>query len=564
MPVSSEVESFDHSTPVDRVAELIDRIKESPDDQAHALVPLLSEQHPVYRDRSAGEVIRMRGYTIAALELTGLPDHAVPYILEVLESGFHPYLVAAAARSLRGMERPHPQIAPFLIKAIYNIWQGDNPVSFDSYRVEWPLEKYSTALAEIFETLSYFGSYAQKILPDLEHLNQFSMDKFSDSGRENLLKAIEVIRGDKREVDAGCCELPHLLQYSAEQAELGGVGSVPSNLSIQDQDGKHLEWEDFFSEKPTILAFFYTRCKNPRKCTQTIFNLAAIRRLLENSNLASKVRVAAITYDPTFDTPEALKSYGDARKFAFDDDSKMLRVPDGFDQVVQAFDLGVNFTGSQVNSHRVELFLLNSEGRIARSFLRLQSEPSQVVAAVRSLVLSVPTSEGEPPSRPGASPRVGFRDRVHAATSLGLGFLMVFFPKCPMCWASYMSLLGVAGAESIPYSPWLLLAIVGLLSINLYFLFRGAPVRNGYSPFWLSLTGSIFLVLTIPQIGLPRWMIAPGLGLMLIGSLLQSLNYAYFNRLRLFVSELRFRFKRRKSINSNVSLNAGTGCSDGY
>ena len=380
--------AFDPSTSVDQVANFVDRIKENPKGQAHALIPLLSEQNPVYRDRSTGEMVRMRGYAMATLELTGLPEPALPYILESLESEFHPYLVAAAARSLRGMERPHPQIAPFLVKAIYNIWGGDNPVSFDSFHVKWPQKKFSTALIEIFKSLAYFGGYAQKVLPDLEHLNQFYADKFSNAAQVSLIEAIEAIRSDEQEVDIGCCELPLILQGIEEHVDSENLSGIPRELTIQDQDGTLMEWNQFFSQKPTVLAFFYTRCGNPRKCTQTIFNLAAIRRQLDQAGLVGKVRIAAITYDPKFDTPEALKSYGNARKFNFDDDSRMLRIPEGFDQVVKAFRLGVNFIDSQVNVHRVELFLLNSKGKLARSFLRIQSEPEQVIDALRPLISS--------------------------------------------------------------------------------------------------------------------------------------------------------------------------------
>jgi len=42
------------------------------------------------------------------------------------------------------------------------------------------------------------------------------------------------------------------------------------------------------------------------------------------------------------------------------------------------------------------------------------------------------------------------RHRFHAVSSIVLGVLMAFFPKCPVCWISYMSVLGIAGAESIP------------------------------------------------------------------------------------------------------------------
>ena len=273
--------SMDRHTPVDQVAGWIDNIKQQPKGRGHLLTPLLSEQHPVYRDRSTGETARMRGYAMAALELTGTPQRAIPYILESLESEFHPYLVAAAARSLRGLERPHPQIAPFLIKAIYNIWENDNPINFDSYRVNWPQKEYTTALSEIFKTLAHFGSYAKKVLPELQHLLQYYADKFSVAARDSLVKTIDAIQQDNRKVDSGCCQVPFEFEQGEEPDEHVRLSDIPGNLVIEDQDGNTLEWKQFFSQKPTVVAFFYTRCANPRKCTQTIFNLAAVKAKIE-------------------------------------------------------------------------------------------------------------------------------------------------------------------------------------------------------------------------------------------------------------------------------------------
>ena len=542
---------MNNTTLVEQFVEFVDHVKENPQDQAHLLLPLLSEQNPVYRDRSTRELIRMRGYAMAAFELTGTPRRALPYVLEVLESEFHPYLVAAAACSLRGLERPHPQIAPYLVKAIYNVWENDTPTSFDNYRVTWPQTEFSTALTEIFDTLVHFGSHAKQVLPDLEHLSEQHAEKFSPAVRTKLVEAIDTISGDEQDVDMGCCQSPLFLQENQAPDELSTLKGISSNLVIQDQDGTLLEWGEFFEQKPTVLAFFYTRCENPRKCTQTIFNLANIRRSLVEVGLTKQVRVAAITYDPTFDSAEALKSYGDARNFAFDEDSRMLRVPIGFDQVVRAFRLGVNYTGSQVNTHRIELFLLNDDGSLSRSFLRIQSEPKQIVEAIYSLLSPSSNTVRSKPVQRAPTQETKAKDRFQAASSFLLGCLMVFLPKCPMCWVSYMSLFGVAGAESIPYSPWLLPVIVAILLINLLFLFRSAPTRNGYLPFVLSLIGSTLLILAIPHFGI-RWTIAPGLGFLLSGSLLQSLSYAKFNKLKLFFRELQFRIRIRSPLQTTI------------
>src|SRR5687768_4482770 len=107
-------------TPEDRIAELVDSIKASPD-QRDMLVELLPEQHPIYLGRGTNQTIRMRGYILAAFEQVGLPEQAVPYVLDELQNGRDAYLVAAAAKALRGMQNPPSELIPFLFKAVNNI-----------------------------------------------------------------------------------------------------------------------------------------------------------------------------------------------------------------------------------------------------------------------------------------------------------------------------------------------------------------------------------------------------------------------------------------------------------
>ena len=121
-------------------AELVDRARRELD--SLLLVELLPERIPVYRDRSANTVNRMRGYLLAAFESAGLPEEALPYVFEELESGRGAYLVAAAARALRGRASRSSDALPFLLKAIDNIKYADDAVSFDSYRPSWPVSRW--------------------------------------------------------------------------------------------------------------------------------------------------------------------------------------------------------------------------------------------------------------------------------------------------------------------------------------------------------------------------------------------------------------------------------------
>ena len=55
------------------------------------LAALLPENLPIYEGRSAAQMGRLRGYLLAAFADTGLPDAALPYVVESLETGHVAY-----------------------------------------------------------------------------------------------------------------------------------------------------------------------------------------------------------------------------------------------------------------------------------------------------------------------------------------------------------------------------------------------------------------------------------------------------------------------------------------
>jgi len=508
------------------VAAYVDEIKASAG-RGGELLPLLSERHPAYRDRQPGEILRIRGYAMAALEHTGLPSGALPYVLEALESEFHPYLVAGAARALRTMSPRHPKAADYLLKAVCNIWTSDGPVNFDSYEVAWPLKEVSSGVMEILRTLAAFGASARRILPELERLRLMSSGELSDATLAVFDETINAIRSCEREPVLDCCELPSSLIFEKTPAER----AIPGGPVLQDQDGAHLRWHDFFTGKPVILAFFYTRCGNPRKCSQTIFHLATIREALLRRGLVDKVRVAAITYDPDFDTAEALRSYGATRGFRFDEDSRMFRVSSGFQQIVQTLELGVNFTGSQVNGHRIEFFLLNASGETVSAFVRLQIDPEQIVTAAQDLVSNSALR------CPQTSLEGSLSRGINATASFALGVITAILPKCPACWASYMSAFGVAGSGAIPYTPWLFTAVAAALVANLWIQWGIAKRRNGPVPIIFSFAGTLLVILAATTDWDSQWPKALGLGLLLLGASLQAMSFSAFNKLRWRIRE---------------------------
>lgn len=514
---------LDASTSEETFAAFVEAICAHPENQLKQLVALLARRHPIYQARTANEINKMRGYLMAAFEQTGLPQGALPYVLEALESAFHPYVVAGAAKALRGIAQPHPQNAAYLVKAIFNIWQNDQPMSFASYEVKWPLKDYTTGLSEIFETLGQMGAYAQKVLPDLERLYHDLSSHLSEQNHLKLKATIETIQHDPREVDTSCCAPPVVFKQTLSATATQSIKDV----LIEDQATQQLTWSDFFEGNFTVLAFFYTRCHNPRRCTLTIQHMVEIQRLLKQEGLFDEVKTAAISYDPKYDTAGALAAYGNARNFNFDKNHRMFRIPTKFEQVMQTLQLGVNFTGSVVNHHQIEWFVLDPQGQVVNSYVQVQAQPNQIVDQIKNLLQA---NQNEPT-----------KGKMNSAFSIVLPIIVAFFPKCLACWASYLSVFGLTSLASVTYQPWLLPVIAAMLAFNLVVLYRKAKKRNGLAPFAFSCIGTGFMLTMNIAESTSQQLLIPGLAMLLMGSLLNSLDYHTFNKLKLFVFSLRYR-----------------------
>lgn len=413
------------------------------------LLPLLFEENEIFRGKGTRAIVRMRGWILATYEHVGLPQDALAFVIEELETGVDSYLMAAAARALRGAEERSPALSQYLMRAVRNLLYRDDAVSFEFYGARVTSAEPRTALAEVFATLGCFGASSCDVLAELE-----SIDKSLLAGEAvvELQRAIENIRGARDSAIGDCCLAPNIPGTTEEWSSSNRreVAAL-TKIQLQDQDGRTLPFARFFHGKPAIVAFFYTRCSNAQKCPTTIAKLSRLQQKLKGEGLESRVRIAAISYDADYDNPERLRAYGEERSFSFNADHRLMRVARGGDELRRTFALGVSFVESIVSRHRLELFMLDRRGRIAASFTRLEWDEIKVLEKLHAL-------DAESALDP--SP-------IRALLNIVPALVIAVFPKCPFCWAAYLSVLGIAGIERIPYSPWLIPAFGILAVINL-------------------------------------------------------------------------------------------------
>jgi cytochrome oxidase Cu insertion factor (SCO1/SenC/PrrC family) len=348
------------------------------------LTDLLREEHSVYDGRGTATVVRMRGWILLALARSALPDQALIFVLEELDTGLDPYLVAAAARALRSYSQPSETLAPFVVRALNQIRYRDEPISFESYGEYATSLTGTSAVSELLATLAWLGSHARVVLPELEQLR--AERGLPRKLRLDLDRTLQAIGTPAGALPSCCGGLPEGGNVSIRTPSSPRDSTAIDSIVLQDQAGELLKFGEFFRGKPSIVVFFYTRCDNPLKCSLTVANLARVQTLLEAKGLASRIRTAAITYDPAFDWPERLRVYGQDRAVRMDRDHRMLRAVENNDVLREYFELGVNFIESLVNRHRIELYILDASGRIAVSFERIHWDEAEVVARAAELL----------------------------------------------------------------------------------------------------------------------------------------------------------------------------------
>jgi protein SCO1/2 len=386
----------------DEIAEYVRAVRADPARRG-CLVDLLYEGATLYDGRGANTSARIRAWVMAAFEDVGLPDEGLPYVLEELESGREPVLVAAAARAVRGRRAPDPSLAAFLVRALWNISDTDDVVSLDALQPTWPVEHPTTASGEILTSLRTVGADAA-VRTRLEEFHRANADLLSPDLRQSLDHTIASVPTGQS--SSHCCashDVRPLDDQLLTVRPLDGNGDGrPSDghdgtarldftgIELEDQDGVRVSFDEFFLGRPTVVAFFYTRCPNPNKCSLTVTKLAALQRDLDARRLTGAVGIAAVTYDPGYDLPARLRRYGDSRGLRFGPAVRMLRATAGHELLRREFALRVGYTGSVVSRHGIELFLLDRRGGMAHTWSRVRWEPAEVLAEAAELVSARP------------------------------------------------------------------------------------------------------------------------------------------------------------------------------
>ena len=188
---------------------------------------------------------------------------------------------------------------------------------------------------------------------------------------------------------------PPVPDPNASPAENAGpqIGADVPDFALLNQDGKPIHLAQYRG-KALALTFIYTRCPDPDQCTLMSTNFAAIEQALQKEPAVfQKTHLLSVTFDPDFDTPKVMRSYGAAHtgqysteKFQFWEFATGSK-----DQVKEiATYFGLNYfkdkeSGEDKVMHSLRTAVIGPDGKLYKLYRGNDWKADEVVTDLRSV-----------------------------------------------------------------------------------------------------------------------------------------------------------------------------------
>jgi protein SCO1/2 len=163
--------------------------------------------------------------------------------------------------------------------------------------------------------------------------------------------------------------------------------SVP-DFSLLNQSGRIVHLEQFRG-KVLLITFIYTRCPLADYCPKMSRNFAQIdETLAADPAVYAKTHLLSISFDPSYDKPDVLRSYGGAytgrytkEKFAHWD----FAAPSEKDlaKVTEFFNVGVTPGENKTLTHSLSTLLVGKDGKVVAWYPTNDWKVQDVVEAIK-------------------------------------------------------------------------------------------------------------------------------------------------------------------------------------
>jgi len=174
------------------------------------------------------------------------------------------------------------------------------------------------------------------------------------------------------------------------QYHVPAAGDSVPDFKLLNENGRMIHLSQFKGQV-VLLTFIYTRCPLVDFCPRMNKNFAQIdKALATDRRMYKQTHLLSISFDPKFDTPAILKSYGgiytggSKETFAHWD---FATPPEGeLNAMEQFFDLGVTPGDAGTLTHSMSTALIGKDGKVRAWYPTNEWTPDEVLAAIKNAV----------------------------------------------------------------------------------------------------------------------------------------------------------------------------------
>jgi cytochrome oxidase Cu insertion factor (SCO1/SenC/PrrC family) len=166
--------------------------------------------------------------------------------------------------------------------------------------------------------------------------------------------------------------------------------------TVLDSDGSVRRLSEFTTGKVTLFSFIYTYCTDAKGCPLAYATLHSLKGTIERTpSMHGKVRFVSMSFDPEFDTPVAMRSYGGSEARAGGglewhflttrNGKELAPLLDGFGQDVS---VAAKQPGRRapVLSHMLKVYLLDAGGEVREIYSTSWLHPAVLLNDVKTLL----------------------------------------------------------------------------------------------------------------------------------------------------------------------------------
>jgi protein SCO1 len=171
-------------------------------------------------------------------------------------------------------------------------------------------------------------------------------------------------------------------------------GAEVPDFGLVNQDGKRIHLAQYRG-KTLLLTFVYTRCPQPDQCTLMSNNFAAIDRALQaQPDTYDKTHLLTISFDPDFDTPKVLRSYGASHTERYSDETFQhwefaTGSKDEVKGIAQFFGLRYYHdteSGDDQVIHSMRTAIIGADGKVFKLYRGNDWKPDDVLGELKNVI----------------------------------------------------------------------------------------------------------------------------------------------------------------------------------